>query len=217
MSTVDRGELVALAIDHAAIAERLHALEARSATIVNLLGVNGKAARLIAQHFARRRGPTGKEALRGRAPEAIGPIMLPFRQHLEASMFLNVFQTVWHVDAQRFRLETFVCTYELHAAALQRLAVKPDLQLEHALLVADLAVRGKVQMGRCDTCTSRYLQTQEPTNLGDVLTRGECPYCRQLASVTGTGGGRLRINPTSQRRFLRLLGTAPGKRRVATV
>lgn len=204
--STSRVDALDAAFDHLSAAERMHALEARPSTLVSLLAINDKAARTLTRHLDRKSGRAAAPPTRGRAPESLGPVMMSYRSHLEASEFLQFLWTSWHQDHWRFDRDAFIALYELHCAGLQREGATPELTFEHALLVADHANRGKLRMVRCELCSTHYLQTIAMIQVGEMLSHGECPYCRQLSSATGSGGGRLRINPTSKRRFLRILG-----------
>lgn len=201
-----RADALDAAFDHLGAAERMHTLQARPSTLVSLLAINDKAARTLTRHFDRKSGRDAGPPQRGRAPESLGPVMMSYRSHLEASEFLQFLLTSWHQDQWRFDRDAFLALYELHIACLQREGALPELTFEHALLVADHANRGKLRMARCELCSTHFLQTLAMIQVGEMLSHGECPYCRQLSSATGSGGGRLRINPTSKRRFLRVLG-----------
>lgn len=201
-----RADALGIAFDHLAAATRMHALRARPSTMVSLLAINDKAARTLTRHLDRRSGRDAHGPVRGRAPEALGPLMMQYRSHLEASEFLQGLFSTWHQDQFRFDRETFIALYEGHCAHLQREGTTPELTVEHALLIADHANRGKVRLTRCELCSSHFLQSPTMVQIGEMLSHGECPYCRQLSSATGVGGGRLRINPTSKKRFLRILG-----------
>jgi len=145
----------------------------------------------------------------GRQPHSVANLIESLDRHIASSLFLRHYismlhlweagKTVLHQDA--FLRAVYVYRSEVGESEARKEIFTPD----HMFLVANLFHEDKVTLCRCGVCQSQYLTSSVAQVVGQHVTTGDCPVCRELMSIhKGRPISRL-PDPKEQKRIVREL------------